>query len=125
MEGQKKKSVDETSDKDIVYSQAVKAGKRIYYLDVKKSKKGELFLAITESKKIIQGEGDNAQFSFEKHKIFIYKEDFEKFSDGLKDVLNYIYQRQAPESPISTEPVKDGEGNEPIISDEIKIDIDF
>jgi len=83
MEGQKKKSVDETSDKDIVYSQAVKAGKRIYYLDVKKSKKGELFLAITESKKIVQGEGDNAQFSYEKHKIFIYKEDFEKFREGL------------------------------------------
>ena len=125
MEGQKKKSVDETSDKDIVYSQAVKAGKRIYYLDVKKSKKGELFLAITESKIIVQREGDNAQFSYEKHKIFIYKEDFEKFSEGLKDVLNYIYQRQAPESPTSTKVVKDVEGDEPIISDEIKIDIDF
>ena len=84
-----------------------------------------MFLAITESKKIVQGEGDNAQFSYEKHKIFIYKEDFEKFSEGLKDVLNYIYQRQAPESPTSTKAVKDVEGNEPIISDEIKIDIDF
>ena len=59
MEGQKKTSVDERSDKDIVYSKAIKAGKRIYYLDVKKSKKGELFLAITESKKIFQGEGEN------------------------------------------------------------------
>ena len=84
-----------------------------------------MFLAITESKKIVQGEGDNAQFSYEKHKIFIYKEDFEKFSEGLKDVLNYIYQRQAPESPTSTKAVNDVEGNEPIISDEIKIDIDF
>ena len=125
MEGQKKTSVDERSDKDIVYSKAIKAGKRIYYLDVKKSKKGELFLAITESKKIFQGEGENAQYTFEKHKIFLYKEDFEKFSDGLKDVLNYIYQRQAPETPIATESVENAEENEPIISDEIKIDIDF
>jgi len=125
MEGQKKTSVDERSDKDIVYSKAIKAGKRIYYLDVKKSKKGELFLAITESKKIFQGEGENAQYTFEKHKIFLYKEDFEKFSDGLKDVLNYIYQRQAPETPIATGSVENVEGNEPIISDEIKIDIDF
>lgn len=125
MEGQKKNSVDERGDKDIVYSKAIKAGKRIYYLDVKKSKKGELFLAITESKKIFQGEGENAQYTFEKHKIFLYKEDFEKFSDGLKDVLNFIYQRQAPETPNATESVENVEENEPIISDEIKIDIDF
>ena len=125
MEGQKKNSVDERSDKDIVYSKAIKAGKRIYYLDVKKSKKGELFLAITESKKIFQGEGENAQYTFEKHKIFLYKEDFEKFSDGLKDVLSFIYQRQTPETPTTTESVENVEENEPMISDEIKIDIDF
>ena len=58
-------------EKDIVYSEAVKAGKRIYYLDVKRNRKGELFLAITESKKIATGEGPDTPYTFEKHKIFL------------------------------------------------------
>lgn len=125
MEEPKKRNFDDGNDKDIVYSQAVKAGKRIYYLDVKRSRKNELFLAITESKKIVSGEGENAQFSFEKHKIFLYKEDFEKFSDALKDVLDYIYQRQAPVS--SEEAMTDNEEtkSDASLADEIKIDIDF
>ena len=66
-------------EKDIVYSQAIKAGKRIYYIDVKRNRRDELFLAITESKKIVQGEGPDAPFTLEKHKIFLYPEDFSKF----------------------------------------------
>ena len=57
MEEFKKKSAAE-GDKEIVFSKAIKAGKRIYYLDVKKNKKDDMFLAITESKKIVSGEGD-------------------------------------------------------------------
>ena len=53
------------NEKDIVFSQSIKAGKRIYYLDVKRNKRGELFLAITESKKIIMGEGPEAPHSLE------------------------------------------------------------
>ena len=87
MEDLKKKSTTE-SDKEIVYSKAIKAGKRIYYLDVKKNRKEEMFLAITESKKIVSA--DDSQVSFEKHKIFLYKEDFEKFSEGLDEVVKYI-----------------------------------
>ena len=56
----KKKNGGESSDKEILYSQAIKAGKRIYYLDVKKNRKDEMFLAITESKKIISGEGEES-----------------------------------------------------------------
>ena len=89
MEEFKKKSAAE-GDKEIVFSKAIKAGKRIYYLDVKKNRKDEMFLAITESKKIVSGEGDDSQVSFEKHKIFLYKEDFEKFTEGLEEVINYI-----------------------------------
>ena len=81
MEEFKKKSAAD-GDKEIVFSKAIKAGKRIYYLDVKKNRKEEMFLAITESKKIVSGEGDDSQVSFEKHKIFLYKEDFEKFMAG-------------------------------------------
>ncbi len=125
MEEPKKRNFDDGNDKDIVYSQAIKAGKRIYYLDVKRSKKNELFLAITESKKIVSGEGENAQYSFEKHKIFLYKEDFEKFSDALKDVLGYIYQRQAPVTNEGTGLEGEEAKNDTSLGDEIKIDIDF
>jgi hypothetical protein len=114
MEEFKKKSAAD-GDKEIVFSKAIKAGKRIYYLDVKKNRKEEMFLAITESKKIVSGEGDDAQVSFEKHKIFLYKEDFEKFMDGLHQAIQYI----------------ESDGNEDLSlpeesnTEEIKIDIDF
>lgn len=75
---------------EIVYSNAVKAGKRIYYIDVKRSSNNDLYIAVTESKKKINGEGENAQITFEKHKIFLYKEDFENFKTALDDVMNFI-----------------------------------
>lgn len=90
MEDFKKKSTSDAIDKDIIYSKSVKAGKRIYYLDVKRSRRGELFLAITESKKITVGSGDETHLNFEKHKIFLYPEDFGKFTNGLHEVLDYI-----------------------------------
>ena len=78
------------NDKEIVFSKSIKAGKRIYYLDVKKNRKDEMFLAITESKKVITGEGDDSQVSFEKHKIFLYREDFQKFMAGLTEAIDFI-----------------------------------
>lgn len=126
MEEQKKRHSDvEKSEKDIVYSQAIKAGKRIYYLDVKMNRKEELFLAITESKKVVMGEGEEAQINFEKHKIFLYKEDLEKFQKGLDQAINYIRQRQ----PAAAQQEADAEPQESIdeapLEEEIKIDIDF
>ncbi|MBO4529055.1 MAG: PUR family DNA/RNA-binding protein [Paludibacteraceae bacterium] len=88
MEEEKKRMEADKRDQEIVYSKALKAGKRIYYLDVKRNRKDELFLAITESKKKFVG--DESQVSFEKHKIFLYKEDFEKFRAGMDEVINYI-----------------------------------
>ena len=87
MEEFRRKTADEI-EKDVIFSHAIKAGKRIYYLDVKRNRKDELFLAITESKKKFVG--DESQVSFEKHKIFLYKEDFEKFRAGMDEVINYI-----------------------------------
>jgi glycine cleavage system protein P-like pyridoxal-binding family len=75
-------------DKEIVYSKAIKAGKRIYYLDVKKNLKDDLFIAITESKRNQTKEGQLV--TFEKHKIFLYKEDFDKFMDGMNEIIRYI-----------------------------------
>ncbi|MDR1624765.1 MAG: PUR family DNA/RNA-binding protein [Tannerellaceae bacterium] len=88
MEESMKKTQGESGDKEILYSKAIKAGKRIYYLDVKKNQKEDLFLAITESKKIQSKDG--SPLSFEKHKIFLYKEDFDKFVEGIQDIIRYI-----------------------------------
>ncbi len=71
------------TDKDLIFSESVKAGKRIYYFDIKQSRNGDRYIAITESKKINEGTIENPRFVFEKHKIFLYKEDYEKFMDAL------------------------------------------
>ncbi|MDR1879833.1 MAG: PUR family DNA/RNA-binding protein [Tannerellaceae bacterium] len=120
MEESVKKMHEESGEKEILYSKAIKAGKRIYYLDVKRNLKNDLFLAITESKKIQSKDG--LQASFEKHKIFLYKEDFDKFTDGIHDVIDYIKRYNGYMPPVEDTGEEDGreEG-----SDDIKLDIDF
>lgn len=76
------------TDKDLVFSEGVKAGKRIYYFDVKQSRNGDKYIAITESKKINEGTPENPRFVFQKHKLFLYKEDYEKFVDALNRTLD-------------------------------------
>ena len=127
MEDSRKKNATENSDKEILFSKAVKAGKRIYYLDVKKNRKEEMYVAITESKKVVAGEGDNPQVSFEKHKIFLYKEDFGKFIHGLQQVINYIEDEQGVSANSSQSSPTDDEhpGDHVLNTEEIKIDIDF
>ena len=135
MEEFKKKKNVEMNEKEILFSQAIKAGKRIYYLDVKKNRKEELFLAITESKKVVMGEGDDSLVSFEKHKIFLYKEDFDKFMTGLQQAISFIEEEQGPyvekeeedkETTAVLEENISSEGeNELPLNEEIKIDIDF
>jgi hypothetical protein len=73
--------------RDEVFSKVIRAGKRTYFFDVKSTRGGELFLNITESRKKISR--DN-RLHYEKHTLFLYKEDFEKFSEGLKEVLSFI-----------------------------------
>lgn len=74
-----------------VFSKAVRAGKRTYFFDVKATRKNEYYLTITESKK---RSDHNGNAYYEKHKIFLYKEDFEKFTEGLSDIIEYIQERQ-------------------------------
>ena len=81
---------EDRREPEIVYSRSVKAGKRIYYLDVRKARNEDLYLCITESKKR-QGEDEFPQF--EKHKLFLYKEDFAHFTEGLQDVIGYVQQQ--------------------------------
>ena len=119
MEGYKKKN--DFRENDIVFSQAIKAGKRIYYLDVKKNRKNELFLAITESKKL-ELENENSPAQFEKHKIFLYKEDFDKFVNGLTEALNFIRENNT----VDFVPSKmDDASEETLLDEDIGIKIDF
>lgn len=121
METEKRKISFEKKDNEIIYSKAIKAGKRIYYLDVKKSRNEDLFLAITESKKKKMGPEDDAQVTYEKHKIFLYKEDFDSFAAGLEDVIAFI-KREQGEAPMreSYYGNQSNEENNKEISDEPK-----
>lgn len=90
------KEVLVNTPKDIVLSRPVAAGKRIYYIDVKQNSKGEYYIVFTESKKVKVDEGTvNETVKFEKHKIFLYKEDFDKFSDALDDVISFTKSKNA------------------------------
>jgi effector-binding domain-containing protein len=74
-----------------IHSQVVRAGKRTYFFDVKSTRNEEYYLTITESKKRFE---DNGNFHYEKHKIFLYKEDFEKFTECLQEIIAYINDNQ-------------------------------
>ena len=74
--------------RDDVYSKAIRAGKRTYFFDVKATRANDLYLTITESKKRFTDDGKRF---YEKHKLFLYKEDFDKFIDGLQDTIGEIH----------------------------------
>ena len=79
--------INEKNVKEEIYTKVVRAGKRTYFFDVKATRREDYYLTITESKKRLGNEG---KIFYEKHKIFLYKEDFEKFTDGLKDAVTFI-----------------------------------
>ena len=79
--------VDDRHDQEEIYSQRIKAGKRTYFFDVKATRGQDYYLTITESKR--RQNGDDS-VSYEKHKIFLYKEDFLKFVDALQDAVEYV-----------------------------------
>jgi hypothetical protein len=84
-----------------LYSQAISAGKRKYFFDVKETKAGDKFIVIAESRKIFDNNTGN--FTFEKNKMFLYKEDFEKFQRGLTNAISFIETGVIPEEPESYE----------------------
>ena len=78
---------DDKNVNEEIFTKVVRAGKRTYFFDVKATRKEDYYLTITESKKRLGKEG---KVFYEKHKVFLYKEDFEKFTEGLKDAVSYI-----------------------------------
>jgi len=74
-----------------IYSKVIRAGKRTYFFDVKSTRSDEFYVTITESKRKFV---DNGKFQYEKHKIFLYREDFEKFVESLEEVVGFIQKKQ-------------------------------
>ena len=132
----------ERQESDILYSKTVKAGKRIYYIDVKQDRRKELYLSLTESKRVKDG-GDDLRPVFEKHKIFLYREDFNKFINALVDAADYANDHAPASSTYGsthtstyfneTEPAGDrlNPADEQVLdeyhksADDFRLDIDF
>ena len=91
MDGLEKQEGYETNEREEIFSQAVRAGKRTYFFDVKSTRKDDYNPTITESKKRFNKDG---RYFFEKHKIFLYKEDFEKFAEGMNQAIEFIKENQ-------------------------------
>lgn len=80
--------------RDEIFSEKVKAGKRTYFFDVKSTRSNDYYLTITESKKRYNQNDDG--FTYEKHKIFLYKEDFNKFVEALNNTVNHVKNELMP-----------------------------
>lgn len=87
MDGYEKKDENEKTGREEIFSKVVRAGKRTYFLDVKATRRNDYYLTITESKKRFNKDG---RHYFEKHKVFLYKEDFDKFTENLQEVISFI-----------------------------------
>lgn len=98
---------------DILFSKAVKAGQRIYYIDVKQNRGGDMYLSLTESKKINQGTPEEPHFTYEKHKLFLYREDFQKFQQAFTEAVDFVQKEMG-----DAEERQESDGS-------IHIDLDF
>jgi hypothetical protein len=94
-----KQKADEKFRQEI-YSNVIRAGKRTYFFDVKSTRNDEYYLTITESKR---NYSENGKFHYEKHKVFLYQEDFDKFTDSLGDVIQFIKENQPGEKDENQE----------------------
>jgi hypothetical protein len=107
-------NMSDGNNQDDIFSKAVRAGKRTYFFDVKTTRGNDLYLTITESKRKYDDDGN---FSYEKHKLFLYKEDFDKFSDGLVETVDKIKELQASGNYSKESPMDKVESTEEISED--------
>ena len=108
--------------KEEIFTKVVRAGKRTYFFDVKATRKDDYYLTITESKKRLGKEG---KVFYEKHKIFLYKEDFDKFTEGLKDAVSYIDNNNAESViPLHASDIESIDQKKTLVAAEFT-DIDF
>ncbi|MFC4219576.1 PUR family DNA/RNA-binding protein [Flagellimonas marina] len=81
-------------DQEEIYSKVLRAGRRTYFFDVRSTKAGDYYLTITESKKFTH---DDGSFHYKKHKIYLYKEDFEAFREIMEEMMDYIIDEKGHE----------------------------
>ena len=81
-------------DQEEIYSKVLRAGRRTYFFDVRSTKAGDYYLTITESKKFTH---DDGSFHYKKHKIYLYKEDFQSFRDIMEEMMDYIIDEKGTE----------------------------
>jgi hypothetical protein len=91
-----------------IFTKSVRAGKRTYYFDVKETKNGERYVTLTERKRRYNADGS---YKVEKHKIFLYREDFEDFADALDDIIEFV---QSGKEQSTNEPDNDVDTDENI-----------
>jgi hypothetical protein len=99
--------VEENKESNEVYSKRVKAGKRTYFFDVKATRANDYYLTITESRKKFKEDGH----FYEKHKVFLYKEDLNKFMEGLNDTIEHIKRELIPDYDFDQFDHRDNEGH--------------
>lgn len=103
------------SDKNEIFSRRVRAGKRTYFFDVKATRSNDYYLTITESKRKYKEDG----FTYEKHKIFLYKEDFDKFGDALVATIDHVKNELMPELDFSQFNEEADNSTQEVKSDEV------
>ncbi len=81
-------------EKEEIFSKVLRAGRRTYFFDVRSTKAGDYYLTITESKKFTN---DDGSFHYKKHKIYLYKEDFEAFTDIMNEMTAYVINEKGEE----------------------------
>jgi len=104
LKSRKMEKFEGQNSREDVFSKVVKAGKRTYFFDVKSTRGEELYLTITESKK--RFDQHTGHVSFEKHKLFLYREDFEKFQEAFDEAVAKIVELQ-PDAPERRFPSED------------------
>ncbi|MEM6524119.1 MAG: DUF3276 family protein [Bacteroidota bacterium] len=104
-----------TNEREEIYSERVRAGKRTYFFDVKATRSNDYYLTITESKRRYKDDG----FTYEKHKIFLYKEDFNKFLDALNNTVNHVKDELMPEVDFDQ---FDRDNSEPVREEKASVD---
>ena len=96
-----------------IHSKTIKAGKRTYFFDVRATRANDYYLTITESKRRFNP--NDEKHYYEKHKLFLYKEEFEKFIDGLRETVDYIIAERpemiSPPPPVGTDDQNESKDN--------------
>lgn len=83
-----------TMKNEDIFARVIRAGRRTYFFDVRSTKADDYYLTITESKKFTN---DDGSFFYKKHKIYLYKEDFENFQNALNEATNFIVNEKGEE----------------------------